>query len=558
MQSALDFEATRHLFTEAARECHTHDSQSLEVLEKQFKEINGSDVEKKVAMDQAIKDYLYELLVGNSTANDYVSVVKLAMQALIKDLCAPLTVVQMLVDIFETQTLDVCKDVFNYILEDVTAWTSEPIYGVGKNLLLRMCNDILKRLSKSQHTVFCGQIQMFLVRLFPPPEKSGVNLQGQFNVENMTEYSSTMDDDLIPEVKEEKPIAVEMEEGEMSESSKVTIDYNLYRKFWTLQDVFRTPMQVYSRVAWKQFQHNTEEVLRCFASYKLDDVKNSSHVSTSRPLEQDVYFAKYLTNQKLLDLELSDSNFRRSVLVQFLILYQFLNAPVKFKTVQQELNDDQSKWVSDCVDRVYELIKETPPGGARFAEIVKHTLEREVNWNHWKNEGCPSFVQPLLKESEKPVFKARARKRSIADDYRLKDTKRINMGNPELSRLWNLTPDNLAACRASDRVFLPSLEEFFEDAIYQVEHPAEVPKSEKLVNDGNYGWRALRLLARSSPHFFTYSNQPPKSLPLYLEGMVKKLAKDIPSHHDMKPGADGDVDEEALPARGGRDRGVPG
>ena len=34
-------------------------------------------------------------------------------------------------------------------------------------------SDILRRLSKSQNTVFCGRIQLFLSRLFPLSEKSG-------------------------------------------------------------------------------------------------------------------------------------------------------------------------------------------------------------------------------------------------------------------------------------------------------------------------------------------------------------------------------------------------
>lgn len=36
-----------------------------------------------------------------------------------------------------------------------------------------MCLDLLRRLSKSQNTVFCGRIQLFLARLFPLSEKSG-------------------------------------------------------------------------------------------------------------------------------------------------------------------------------------------------------------------------------------------------------------------------------------------------------------------------------------------------------------------------------------------------
>ena len=54
---------------------------------------------------------------------------------------------------------------------------------------------------------------------------------------------------------------------------------------------------------------------------KGQDIKKTDH-----------FFAKFLTNPKLLALQLSDSNFRRSVLVQFLILFQYLQLTVKFKT----------------------------------------------------------------------------------------------------------------------------------------------------------------------------------------------------------------------------------
>lgn len=47
---------------------------------------------------------------------------------------------------------------------------------LGKNYLLRMCNDLLRRLSQAQNNVFCGRIQLFLARLFPLSEKSALNL----------------------------------------------------------------------------------------------------------------------------------------------------------------------------------------------------------------------------------------------------------------------------------------------------------------------------------------------------------------------------------------------
>ncbi|XP_016139183.1 THO complex subunit 1-like [Sinocyclocheilus grahami] len=122
-----------------------------------------------------------------------------------------------------------------------------------------MCNDLLRRLSKSQNTVFCGRIQLFLARLFPLSEKSGLNLQSQFNLDNITVFNKNEQDSTLglqhTEVKEE---GMEEEEGEMGDEDapapcSIPIDYNLYRKFWTLQDYFRNPVQCYDKFSWMTF-----------------------------------------------------------------------------------------------------------------------------------------------------------------------------------------------------------------------------------------------------------------------------------------------------------------
>lgn len=81
--------------------------------------------------------------------------------------------------------------------------------------------------------------------------------------------------------------------------------------------------------------------MSAFSSYKLEAIElQKSKLNRLKPVNADVemqenkeqhYFAKFLTNQKLLELQLSDSNFRRCVLIQFLILFQYLTSTVKFK-----------------------------------------------------------------------------------------------------------------------------------------------------------------------------------------------------------------------------------
>ena len=107
--------------------------------------------------------------------------------------------------------------------------------------------------------------------------------------------------------------------------------------------------------------------------------------------------------------------------------------------------------------------------------------------------------------------------------------KKVNLGNPGLTSLWNFNPDNLEACRAKERDFLPSLENYFEEAIEELDPKNEIEDTYKKVNNGEWGWRALRLMSRRSTHFFISGNNPIDKLPKYLESMLGKMAKEIPS-----------------------------
>ena len=81
--------------------------------------------------------------------------------------------------------------------------------------------------------------------------------------------------------------------------------------------------------------------------------------------------------------------------------------------------------------------------------------------------------------------------------------------------IWTLAPE---------RDFLPNMEDYFAEATEQLDPKNEVEDQYKKVNDGQWGWRALRLLAKKSPHFFTYGNNPIGKLNEYLESMLKKMS----------------------------------
>lgn len=65
---------------------------------------------------------------------------------------------------------------------------------------------------------------------------------------------------------------------------------------------------------------------------------------------------------------------------------------------------------------------------------------------------------------------------------------------------------------------------FFKIFIYFL--PESYLENPKEKADPSFEWRALRLLARQSPHFFTLFNSPSYKVSDYLDSVRKKIQKD--------------------------------
>lgn len=85
-------------------------------------------------------------------------------------------------------------------------------------------------------------------------------------------------------------------------------------------------------------------------------------------------------------------------------LYYCLTLPACRNT--QTLTDEQNLWIKTSTEKIYQLIRETPPDGETFAKTVEHILEREEYWNRWKNSVCPDFEKkPTDTETGKKLTK---------------------------------------------------------------------------------------------------------------------------------------------------------
>jgi len=58
--------------------------------------------------------------------------------------------------------------------------------GNAKTTSLRICNKLLRRLSKAQNTVMCGHISLYLARALALDDRSGLNIHASVNLSNTT------------------------------------------------------------------------------------------------------------------------------------------------------------------------------------------------------------------------------------------------------------------------------------------------------------------------------------------------------------------------------------
>ncbi|CDQ72407.1 unnamed protein product [Oncorhynchus mykiss] len=149
--------------------------------------------------------------------DDFLSLIILSIDGVTEGICSATTPFLLLGDVLDCLPLYQCDKVFSFVEENVSTWKSNSFYTAGKNYLLRMYNDLLRRLSKSQNTVFCGRIQLFLARLFPLSEKSGLKLQSQFNLDNIIVFNKNKQESTLGQKPTEEEDGMEVEEGEMGD-----------------------------------------------------------------------------------------------------------------------------------------------------------------------------------------------------------------------------------------------------------------------------------------------------------------------------------------------------
>ncbi len=113
------------------------------------------------------------------------------------------------------------------------------------------------------------------------------------------------------------------------------------------------------------------------------------------------FVCKYLTNSRLLRLQLRDPTLRLQLLAQLMSLSYILSKELNKEKKQSA--EDRGTAVSDVVDRkqalsqfvkrIKRLIQRTPPRGKEFLALEVKTLKRDASWVSWKARGCKTSLE---------------------------------------------------------------------------------------------------------------------------------------------------------------------
>ena len=253
-------------------------------------------------------------------------------------------------ELLDTQTIDGCRIVFDYLdsrRERITAKHFK-----AKNLIiLRACNELLRRLSRAEDTVFCGRVFIFLFQSFPLGDRSSVNLRGEYHVENVTVFEDlshkadfksedgmevdheekagneqdTSNDEAValiestPAISETLPSPSKVvkfdSQDEKVKEEPADMD-TLYPIFWSLQEDFSNPTRLFDDTNLRKFQSGLSSTLIKFKEVQQDlqargpsklpdDGKRGA--KRKRGGQEDElsgsFNPKYLTSRDLFDLE---------------------------------------------------------------------------------------------------------------------------------------------------------------------------------------------------------------------------------------------------------------
>ncbi|GAO47489.1 hypothetical protein SAICODRAFT_93464 [Saitoella complicata NRRL Y-17804] len=474
-----------------------------------------------------------------------------------KDLCGRDTAFGLIEELVDSQTIEGCSKIFDYLESRKERLAKDLTGNRGAGMiLLRFSNELLRRLSKAEDTVFCGRVTIFLARVFPLVDRSGVNLRGDYNVGNVTLIDNDNEREAAMNIDDAKPDVPAVEDG--SEEERKVLD-EFYPIFWSLQERFSNPPSLYKSEDLAAFEvslgrtlaklreiEDAQRKLRGDTGTKSDRKDSGS----SERSEGGMFNPKFLSSRKLLKLELEDSSFRRHILVQTLILLDhFLSLSPEAKAKLTALktpnksvlptftpSEEELAWMKDMRKEAADIIKRSSPNGEGFLADLEGIMDRDKNWLNWKLDSCYAFGEsPIPSET---IADASTKLKKSTEGLR---PYMHSLGTPTLTKLWKtgsgFTLEDLSQPK---RHTVPEAESFIKgiemDKFESEMATQDEEKMQLLEAKASKNWRALRIAAKTKLQYFDKIG----------EGNVEMIEEAIKKQAELdEPAKDGGAGEEA-------------
>ncbi|KAM0236475.1 hypothetical protein ACHAPO_005107 [Fusarium lateritium] len=500
----------------------------------------ANDKGQQFAIIETAARNIFSHLIATTTIDspDYVKVWNLLdILSILSDdgQCDPALLFWLAEELLDSQTIAGCRKIFDF-LESRRERITANHFKQKQLIILRTCNELLRRLSRAEDTAFCGRVFIFMFQSFPLGDKSSVNLRGEYHVENVTTYEkATADDDSkmaldVPDEQSESKSIPKSTDSKKEDKEKPLPTDELYPLFWSLQEYFSQPKKLFETINLSSFKESLAATINVFQT-----VHNDSKRSLKRKREtgeedegSNAFNPKYLTSKDLFDLEISDLSFRRHILVQALIIMDFLLAlsgQARDKLAEtlpataninkavmygdQVLGEEDAKWASDMKKTIADYLRQGPDG-PYFYRMVETVLARDKNWVRWKIEGC----QPIKRDPvAAPVFiEAKGNVQRLATSKRLRA---VPMGSVSLDFLREDDAETaMGRLKAKERYELPELDAFkrkIADDDFEIEMPTnDQTKAAAIAGKASKSWRALRIAARTKLAAFDKIEDPKK------------------------------------------------
>lgn len=376
--------------------------------------------------------------------------------------------IPLLEEFVELLSVETWHAFFSYFETREKRFTKDMPSSKGKALtLLRTINTFLRILSNTPEDLqLRGRVQLFASRAISVSDKSAVNIRG--------EYSG------IQTKWEEAPTATVAAgadgDVDMDGSAASDPDDKFYQTLWGLQRYFAHPPNLDgpasgepAQTPFERFQNETQFVLERLFAETTKAIENDlpKALGHEPDAETEVVFPRYLTPRRLLAHELADVSFRRQLLTQYFILFQFLlNLQPGLANKQQYtggmpksfvVDKDAVAWIASTISKIRNELKRIDAmDGLPFEETVAPMMNRERRYAQWKNDGCPDAdwaIEPV------PPTEARATARKWERQSKPPRPWPYQQGTPTLTRLSQTSYKGLGDFRKKKRQTVFELEE---------------------------------------------------------------------------------------------------